>query len=49
MLIVAPRGSRVLAVVSSTKPDSTAVLIETGRVAALDAVEKATIKGCLIA
>jgi hypothetical protein len=49
MLIVAPRGRRVLAVVSSTKPDSTAVRMEIGNVAALEAVENATIIGCLIA
>jgi hypothetical protein len=49
MLMVAPRGSSVLAVVSSTRPDSTAVLIETGSVAALEAVEKATMSGCRMA
>jgi hypothetical protein len=49
MLMVAPRGSKVLAVVSSTIPESMAVRMEIGKVAALEAVEKATIMGCLIA
>ena len=49
MLMVAPKGRSVFAVVSSIKPDSTAVRIETGNVAALEAVENATIIGCLIA